>query len=171
MDNIRCPVFLCAFAVDRSSRQRKSYVHSSRRRLGVFTASRRDHHKLASIHFIRDRRCVAREGQRCLPQQFARGLVKGAELLVEIGCPNEYQAACGHDRPAVVFRARVFLSICGKLRILAQGNLPGVFAGIEVNGVQRSPRWQDCRISLRIQELVISGKAIFHRVQVAAHQR
>src|SRR6478672_1959531 len=101
MDNIRCPVFLCAFAVDRLSRQRKSYVHSSGRRLRVLTAACRDHHKLASIHFICNRRCVAREGQGCLPQQFARGLVESAEFLVEIGCPNKYQAACGHDRPPV----------------------------------------------------------------------
>jgi len=40
-------------------RQRKGHVGSARRRLGILTAASRNHHKLAAIHFIRDRGCVA----------------------------------------------------------------------------------------------------------------
>ena len=44
----------------------------------------------------------------------------------------------------------------GQLGILAEGNLPGDLALVQVDGVERSPRRLDGRIAIRIEELVIA---------------
>ena len=100
MDNIRCPVIFVCTTVDGVIAAGQKLRKLLRTKTSDAPPPAAITTNSASIYFIRDRRCVTREGQGCLPQQFARGLIEGAELLVEIRRPNEDQAARGHDRAA-----------------------------------------------------------------------
>ena len=62
------------------------------------------------------RRRVAGRRQRRLPQQLARELVVGVELVVEVRRADEQQPAGGDDRAAVVVAAGVLQPLRGELR-------------------------------------------------------
>ena len=95
----------------------------------------------------------------------AGGFVVGAEFLVEVGRADEEKASGGDDRATIVFCAGVGLALCGQLRILAEGNLPNVFPGIQIDGVERAPGRSHGGIALRIEKFAVAGEAEFHRQQ------
>ncbi len=86
--------------------QRERHIHPARLRLRVFAAAGGDDYVLAAIHFVGDRRGVAGERERRLPQQLAGGFIEGAEFFVEVGGSDKEQAAGGDDGAAVVVACR-----------------------------------------------------------------
>src|SRR5687767_8627984 len=107
------------------------------------TAKRRNHNVLFAVHLVGDRRRIAGVHHHRLPQQLAGVLVEGAEFLVIVRCPDEQQAAGGHDRPAVVLGAGVLEPLRGELGILAERDFPGVLTSVQVDRIQRPPRRRD----------------------------
>ena len=89
------------------------------------------------------------------------GLIEGAELFVVVGGTDKEKAACGDDGAAVVFAARVGHAFGSEFGIFAEIYFPGVFAGVEVDGVERSPRRSDGGVAVGIEKSTIAGKAIF----------
>src|SRR6266446_980196 len=143
-------------------RQCKGDIDAAGRRLGIFASARGDDDELATVHFVGSGSRVDGEGKRCFPKQLTGGFIEGAEPLVEVGCSDEQQSACANNGTAVIFRAGVLLAFCRKLRVFAERNLPDIFAGVQIDGVQSAPRRSNGGISFRVQEFVISGEAIFH---------
>src|SRR5712664_2127101 len=103
--------------VRRFLRQSKGDIDAARWRLGVLASACGDDDKLAAVHFVGGGSGVAGEGEICFPKQLAGGFIEGAEFFVEVGCSDEQQPSRGDDRAAVIFRARVFLSLRSEFRI------------------------------------------------------
>ena len=74
-----------------------------------------------------------------------------------VGGSDEDEAAGGDHRPAVVLGPRVPEPLGGQFGKFSQGNLPGEFAPVQIDGRQRAPRGLDARISVRVQQLVVAG--------------
>ena len=65
---------------------------------------------------------------------------------------DEYQTSRGDNRSTEVCRASVLYALCNKFRNLTQWHLPADFTCIQVDGVQRSPRRFDGRITIGIEK-------------------
>src|SRR5882724_2990332 len=143
-------------------RQGEGDVHTARAGLEVFATASGDHDKLTAIHGVSRWRGISRKWQICLPQQSSIRNIVGAELLVVVGCADEEKTASCDDRPAVIFRTGVAHSRRGQFRILAERNFPEVFAGVQIDGVQRSPWRKNCGITVWIKKAIVAGEVIFH---------
>src|SRR6267142_1423705 len=137
-------------------------VHATRSRLWIFAAACGDNDKLAAVNFVRCRSGVAGEGKSGFPEKFARGFVKGAEFLVEICCTDKDEAPGGHDGTTIIFRAGAGEPFRRKLGIDSEWNFPDIFACVEIDGVQSSPRWSDCGIAFGVEKLFVACKLVFH---------
>src|SRR5215468_8318953 len=162
------------------SRKSEGNVDSAGWRLEVFAASSGNHDILAAIYFVRDRRCVACERKRRLPQELARRFVESAEFLVEVSCPDKQEAASSDNRSTVIFAPGVCHTFGGKLGVFAERNLPDVLTGVEIDGIQRSARRSDGGISVEVIKSPISGESVAHGdewlaadklLTLAAHQK
>src|ERR1700684_243591 len=94
--------------------------------------------------------------------------VEGAEFAVVRRSTDEEKADGGEDRAAVVFRAGDGDALRGERRAFAQGNLPEIFAGVEVDGAERAPWRSNGGIAIGVEELAIAGKGVLH-VGAAGH--
>src|ERR1022692_3650377 len=148
----------CIGRAQKSTRERKRErsINAAARivRSALEMAACIDDHEFTAADFVYGGRCVSGKRQRRFPEQFAGELVEGAELSVEDCCRDEDQSAGGHDWSSKVLGAGRFHTFCSQLWVLAQRDLPGVFAGAEVDRVQRSPGRLAGRISLRIAKPV-----------------
>src|SRR5215469_6433922 len=88
---------------------------------------------LPAVDLVGNRRCVGSKGQRGLPQQFPSCLVEGAKLLVVVGGADEQQSAGGDNRPAIIFATGALHTSSSEFGVLAKGNLPRIFPGIQVD--------------------------------------
>jgi hypothetical protein len=93
-----------------------------------------DRDVLPAVHFVRCRSSVTGEWQNCLPEKLAGLFVKGAKLAVVMRCADEEESTGSYNAPPMVLRARVFESLRNQLGIFAERNLPGIVAGIQVDG-------------------------------------
>src|SRR5208283_3189782 len=143
----------------------KGYVHATRFGFKVPAASGCNDDVLAAIHGIRGGCSIPRERKCGLPEQLTGGFVEGAEFLVVVRGPNEKQSARSDDRPAVILRTGILHALCHQFRVFAERNLPDIFAGIEVDGIQRAPRRLNCGVTVRIEKAPVTGKVILHRRQ------
>ena len=50
----------------------------------------------------------------------------------------------------------------GQCRIFAQIDFPFVFPGVEIDGIERAPRWSDGRIALGNEKSAVTGETVFH---------
>ncbi len=98
---------------------------------------------------------VASGGEFGFPEFLAIGLVKGAEVFV-FGCPDEEEAACGGDGAAIVFSSGGRDTLGGEFGEFAQGDRPEVFARVEIDGIEGSPRGFDGGVAIGIEEAVIA---------------
>ncbi|WP_433983767.1 hypothetical protein RBB78_23855 [Tunturiibacter empetritectus] len=96
-----------------------------------------------------------------MPEEGAGAAVEGAEGVVEVGGGDEDDAAGGDDGTAVVFGAGVFEALGGELGIVAEGDLPEVAAGVEVDGVESAPGWLDGGVAVGVEEFAVAGEAVF----------
>src|SRR5262245_5858088 len=140
--------------------QCKSHVNPAGWFAAHLTAACGDHYKLPSLRFESCGRSISGERQRRLPEQPATIFVERSKLFVEICCGDEYQTTGSHNRAAVVLAARIPNSFFDELRILAKRDLPDILAGVEINRAQRSPRWGDGRIVVRIEKSFVPGETV-----------
>lgn len=96
-----------------------------------------------------------------MPEEGAGAAVEGADGVVEVGGGDEDDAAGGDDGAAVVFAAGIFEALGGEFGIVAEGDLPEVAAGVEVDGVESAPGRLDCGVAVGVEELAVAGEAIF----------
>src|SRR5260370_2946032 len=88
--------------------------------------------------------------------------MEGAYFFVEVGCAKNEPPAGGDGGPAVIFCAGVLLSLRSEFRVFTEWNFPDIFSGVQINGVQSAPGRSDGGISIRVEKLVVAGKAKFH---------
>lgn len=98
---------------------------------------------------------VASGGEFGFPEFLAIGLVKGAEVFV-FGCPDEEEAACGGDGAAIVFSSGGWDTLGREFGEFAQGDRPEVFARVQIDGIEGSPRGFDGGVAIGIEEAVIA---------------
>src|SRR6185312_15394567 len=90
-----------------------------------------------------------------LPKKLSRLFIECPEFVVVVSSANEKKAARSYNAAAVIFRARIFHPFRYQLRILAERNLPGVIAGIEIDSRQRTPRWGASGVTVRIEKFFV----------------
>src|SRR4029453_19571569 len=88
------------------------------------TPARSHDDELATVDFVRRRRRVGRKRQDRLPQERPSGLVECPELRAEMGRSDKQEAACRHNRTAVVFAARVLHALRRQFGILTERDGP-----------------------------------------------
>src|SRR5437773_11699634 len=126
------------------------------RRRSQLTAPGRNHDKLLPTRGECARRRIAGRRQGGFPKPPAGALVERTKLRVLRRC-DENQPAAGDDRSAVLFGSSNGNSVRGERVKLAERDAPAVFAGVEINGVQRPPRWLDRGIASRVSPTLIAG--------------
>src|SRR5439155_11937980 len=95
----------------------------------VLAASRGDDDELAAVDFVSGRRGIAGEGQNRLPEQLTVRFIEGAEFFVEVGCPDEHQAASGDDRTTVVLGSGVPLAARVEFGVVSLRDVAGRCSG------------------------------------------
>src|SRR5581483_1145946 len=96
---------------------------------------------------------VRGERQRGLPEQLARGLIEGPKLTIVVRCSDENQSSRGDNRASIALAACVLHALLRQLRIFAERDLPHIFAGVQVNGIESTPRRRDRRVAIGVQKL------------------
>src|SRR5260370_40449848 len=89
------------------------------------------------------------------------GNMVGVKFFVVVGCADKEKSSSSDNRAAIIFRASVAQSCGSERRIVAKGNFPEIFASVEVDGIQSSPRRGDCGTAVRVEKTVVAGNAIF----------
>ena len=100
------------------------------------------------------------EGQLSLEKQLAGLGVEGAEHAVIHRRTDEEDAAGGDNGAAVALRASVLHTLSGKVGVLTEGNFPEVLAGLEVDGVEGSPRRRDSGVAIGVKEFAVAGEVV-----------
>src|SRR5581483_9526586 len=136
-------------------RQGKRHIRSTRWRPELASA-RGDHYKLPPVGLVHGGGGIAGSRKGSLPKQFTGGFVENVELPVAVCGANKEETAGCHHRSTIVLAAGVAHSLFRQLRVLAEGDSPRDLAGVEVNRVQGAPGRLDCRITVRVEELVIA---------------
>src|SRR5260370_33816525 len=88
--------------------------------------------------------------------------MEGAYFFVEVGCAKNEPPAGGDGGPAVISCAGFLLSLRSEFRVFTEWNFPDIFSGVQINGVQSAPGRSEGGISIRVEKLVVAGKAKFH---------
>ncbi len=85
--------------------------------------------------------------------------VVGVHLAVEDGRADEDETAGGYDGAAVALGAGVAPAAGDEVRVFAEGNLPEIFSGVEVDCVERAPGWSDGWVAVGADESAVAGEA------------
>src|SRR6185369_9749452 len=109
-----------------------------------------DDDELAAVDHVDAGGSITAKGQFSLPENLARFRIKSAKGFVRGGTDKD-QTAGRHHGAAVVLRARGWDAAGLQFRIFTQRNFPFDLAGIQVHGVQGTPRRFDGWITFRIQ--------------------
>src|SRR5205814_3391661 len=104
-----------------------------------------------------NRRGVTGRRETRVPQDGAVVLVEGAESLVAARA-DEDQAARGHERPTVGLGAGWWTPIARQCGPVAEGHLPQVRAGVQIDRVQGCPRRLAGRALLLVENAVVPGE-------------
>src|SRR3974390_2796568 len=141
----------------------EGYVDAAGFAAEVFATACGDDDELAAVDGIGGGGGVAGERERRFPKQLAGGLIEGAELLVVVGGADEKKAAGGDDWPAIVLGAGVFHALSWEFGVFTERNLPDVFAGVQIDGVERAPRGLDGGVTIGIEKAFVAREVVLHR--------
>lgn len=119
----------------------------------AFAAAAGDDEELAALPLVDGGGGVAGGGEFGLPEEFAVGLIEGADAVIEVGGGDENEAGGGDDGAAVVLTAGIGLVEFG---VFAEGDLPGDAAGVEIDGGEGAPGGRDAGVAFGVEELVIA---------------
>ena len=78
-----------------------------------------------------------------------------------VGGTNEEKPTGGHQGPAVILASRVANTFRHELRKLSERDLPGDFAAIQIDGVERAPGRRDSRVAVGVEKLIVAIVGVF----------
>src|SRR5690625_7327978 len=89
-----------------------------------------------------------------IPQNLTGLLVKRPEPLILRGS-NEDQSTRRHHGPAEVLRSGYGHTLCRQLLILPERYFPDQLSAIQIDRIQRSPRWTRSGVALLVQKQLV----------------
>src|SRR6185369_14496821 len=104
-------------------------------------------------------------GKSCLPEKLASIFIKSTKLLVVVGSSNKEQASRCQHRTTIILAAGLLQTLRGQLGILSQRKRPVNSSRVQVDCIERSPRWLDRRVAFGIEKLVVAVAGEFHIVR------
>ena len=102
---------------------------------------------------------VAAGGKLVFPEELSVAFVEGVELFI-LAAADKDQSPGGDDGAAEILGAGGGDAFGGQLGELAQANLPGEIAGVEVDRGQQAPGRLDGRIVLLVVEIAVAGQVV-----------
>src|SRR5215471_10028650 len=84
------------------------------------------------------------------------------EFFVVIRRSDEKQTSSRHQWTTVILRPSIVQPLGREFGIFAEVDFPLVLAGIQIDGVECSPRRREGGIAIGIEKPSIAGEAIFH---------